>query len=541
MELSKTNQKLLKDFLTGAEAAGVLDWAKKLMKEDPKAEIFLVGGAVRDCLLKKETKDFDFVVRGISAKKLEKFLSNLGSVDLVGKSFGVFKFVPREWKNKDIKLDALDIALPRTEKSILHSGAYRDFKIQSNYRLPIKDDLSRRDFTINAMAVKLNDIKNFELIDEFNGLDDLKNKIIKTVGKPEERFQEDYSRMLRGIRISCQLNFELENKTKKAIKKLMTKINDKIENGNKKGEYIIAREIVAKEFLRSLFENPVRAFDLFDELNVFKALMPEILKMKKCPQPKNYHSEGSVWNHTKLCLKMLDSKLFQNRFKTPISLPIENKLARIKCYDSEVALAVLLHDIAKPTTFKWGVKNGKKKMQYYEHDALGGKMAEEICERLKFSAPEKFGIDAKNVRWLIEKHMLIVGGKVAEMRQTKLEKYFLSDFFPGERLLQVIFCDAIGTIPYGKKIPQKNSDLKKWISLEGFDIFLKRIKAIKKMAGNINVRPAPILNGREVMKILNLEPGKIIGEILESLREAQLNGKVKNQTQAVEFIKGIKA
>jgi poly(A) polymerase len=385
------------------------------------------------------------------------------------------------------------------------------------------------------------------------------------VGKPEERFQEDFSRMLRGIRLSCQLGFKLETKTKKAIKKLMPKINAKKKisschsgldpesrkksgmdsrlRGNdtgKQGNFIIAREIIAKEFLRALWEKPTRAFDLFDELGVFKVLMPEVLKMKKCPQPKNYHSEGNVWKHTRLCLEMLDSELFQKRFKTPITLPIENDLAKKKCYDSEVALAALLHDVDKPTTLKRGIKNGKKKMMYYEHDAKGGQTAEKICERLKLSAPEKFGVDAKNVRWLIEKHMLIVGGKVAEMRQTKLEKYFLSEFFPGEKLLQIVFDDAIGTIPEGRKIPQKNSDLKNWISLQGFDIFLKRIKKIKKMGGEKNVRPAPILNGREVMKILNMEPSKKVGEILEAMREAQLNGKIKNQTEAVEFIKKIK-
>jgi poly(A) polymerase len=324
----------------------------------------------------------------------------------------------------------------------------------------------------------------------------------------------------------------------------MPKINKRLTINDKrrvaKNSFIIPRETIAKEFLRALWEKPARAFDLFDELNVFKTLMPEVLKMKKCPQPKNYHSEGNVWQHTRLCLEMLDSDLFQKRFKTPITKQIENDLAKKKCYDTEVALAALLHDIAKPATFGWGKKNGKRKMQYYEHDVIGGQMAEKICERLKLSAPINIGVDAKNVRWLIEKHMLIVGGKVSEMRQTKLEKYFLSEFFPGEKLLQVVFDDAIGTIPAGKKIPQKNSDLKNWISLQGFDIFLKRIKAIKKMGGQKNVRPAPILNGREVMKILNLKPSKKVGEILEALREAQLNGKIKNQTEAVEFIKNVK-
>ena len=162
-----------------------IPFIKQLIKKFPKADLFLVGGAVRDEILGRETKDFDFVIRGVSKDNLQKFLTTQGKVDLVGKKFGVFKFKPKGWKGLEI-----DIALPRTEHSINFSGAYKDFKIQSNAKLKIEDDLSRRDFTINAMAFN---IKKQELVDPFNGQVDLKKQKIKAVGKPEQRFREDYS------------------------------------------------------------------------------------------------------------------------------------------------------------------------------------------------------------------------------------------------------------------------------------------------------------------------------------------------------------
>src|SRR3989344_5128879 len=116
------------------------DWSKMpfikdLSRRYPKAEIFLVGGAVRDLLLNRSTKDFDFVVRGVNKNELQKFLARHGKVNLVGKHFGVFKFRPKNWTGEEI-----DIALPRTEHSLNFSGAYRDFKIQSNAKLNITDD-----------------------------------------------------------------------------------------------------------------------------------------------------------------------------------------------------------------------------------------------------------------------------------------------------------------------------------------------------------------------------------------------------------------
>src|SRR3989338_128334 len=293
-------------------------FAKQLARRYLKAEIFLVGGAVRDLMLDRPTKDFDFVIREVNKNDLENFLKKFGKVDLVGKRFGVFKFKPRGWTGEEI-----DIALPRTEHSLNFSGAYRDFKIQSKANLKIEDDLSRRDFTINAMAIKISQIstpkahppraenlksQNY-LVDPFGGLNDLNKKIIRTVGKPELRFKEDYSRMLRAIRFACQLNFKVEPKTWQTLKTKIKNLDKKIN-----GERVIPYEVIAKELNKAIIANPVSAIKLLDESGALKILMPELLKMKKCPQPKIFHNEGDVWTHTLLALEKLNSPAFKKEF-----------------------------------------------------------------------------------------------------------------------------------------------------------------------------------------------------------------------------------
>ena len=275
---------------------------KKIFEKYPKAEVYLVGGMVRDIILNRPSKDFDFVVRNVPMKKLKDLLSKMGWVDLVGRVFGVLKFIPKNSKN----IDPIDIALPRTEHAFL-TGGYKDFNIQFDPKLCLEKDLIRRDFTINALAW---DIKNEKIIDHFNGLKDIENKTIKAIGSPKERLKEDYSRILRALRFSCQLDFEIKKGAWDVIKELTPKLNDK-----KAGDFILTRETMAKEMIKAYVANPSKAFDLYYKSGAFKILMPELLKMKKCPQPDNFHSEGDVWQHTKLCLKKSNSPTFKKKFK----------------------------------------------------------------------------------------------------------------------------------------------------------------------------------------------------------------------------------
>lgn len=514
-------QKIISKFIKRLDQEGVLDFAKKLNKKFPQSEVYLVGGAVRDALLNlPDEKDYDFVVRKVSIKELERFLAKEGKIFLVGKRFGVFKFFPKKNKSNI----PLDIAIPRQEYA-LGTGGYRDFKVQSNPNLAIIDDLSRRDFTINAMAIaiaqnqKLNiknqkyesKIKDNVLVDAFNGLDDLQNKIIRTVGNPEDRFKEDYSRMLRALRFSCQLNFQIEEKTWQAIRNLSLHLND-LHNKERVAPY----EVIAKEFLKSFYCDPLKALDIYDESGVLKFLIPELLMMKGCSQPENYHSEGDVWTHTKLALKNLNSARFKKQF-------ISQGKEKPKL---ELILAIIFHDIAKPLTIKTPEKDGTDRIRFNEHDFLGAELTRKIFERLKISSCAEFPVNPEKVSWMIKHHLLLLQGGIEEMKNNTIEKYFFNSKFNGQDLLKLFVADALASIP---KKGRPN--------LINFRKMLKRIEDLKKLSKEKTRLPKSILDGHEIMKNFNLAPGKQIGELLNILREEQLAQRVKNKKEALDFLK----
>ncbi|MBI4276227.1 CCA tRNA nucleotidyltransferase, partial [Candidatus Uhrbacteria bacterium] len=262
----------------------------KLLTAFPNGEIYLVGGAVRDAALSRETKDFDFIVRGVAIDALEGFLAAGGRVDLVGKNFGVFKFTPHGYSG-----EAIDIALPRTEHVLAGTGGYKDFAIQSDPALQIERDLERRDFTMNAIAARVTwNVKreaHLDIIDPHHGLEDIEKKIIRTVGNSENRFKEDSLRILRAIRFACQLGFIIESETWNAITALITRVNTTRDDETR----IVPQETIGREIVKAFYANPVHALDLLDTAGAIAEIMPELLPMKGCPQPPNWHTEGDVW------------------------------------------------------------------------------------------------------------------------------------------------------------------------------------------------------------------------------------------------------
>lgn len=516
------------------EREPIFAWLKEIKKEFPRGEIYLAGGAVRDLFLQRPCKDYDFIARGIEPKKLQEFLRQIGVVNLVGRVFGVFKFTPMEHyeRFKKEKLEPFDIALPRTEHAYL-SGGYRDFDVQSDPDLPIEKDLSRRDFTINAMALRLGG-QGKKLIDPYNGLDDLKNKIIRAVGDPAKRFQEDYSRMLRALRQACQLGFGIEEKTFQTIKKNAGTLNKKIplippsakgginppfSKGEAAGEWVVPRETIAKEMIKAFHADPMRAFDLFDQSGFFKILLPEIEQMKKCPQPEQFHSEGDVFVHTRLALEILQSKKYQKLFG-------EDKPS------AQLVMAILLHDIGKPPTLKTPEKHGTERIRFDEHNEKGAEMAEKIIDRLKLeSQPEgtPYRVDSKAMVWLVKNHLLLAHGDPQKMRAGTIEKYFFNPLVPGEELKRLSFVDIQATVPPSGKPDMTN-----------FDKMTQRIDEVGKLAREKNLLPPPVLNGDEIMKILKIKPGPQVGKVILALREEQLEGRVADKEEAKKFVKSIK-
>ncbi|MBU1146386.1 HD domain-containing protein [Patescibacteria group bacterium] len=496
----------LTEFRAKLEQEPGLGFAKELLATFPKSEIYLVGGAVRDAASGTgKQKDFDFVVRNVPAEELEKFLSERGEVVLVGRNFGVYKFMPA-----DIKLEeAIDVALPRTEHSLGAGGGYRDFKVQSDPAMAVEEDLARRDFTVNAMAL---DLKNGKLVDPFHGLEDLEAKVLRAVGNPEERFGEDYSRMLRALRFAAQFGFEIEGKTFIAIQDMMKHINDERVRAGKK-ERVVPYETVAKELLKAFWRDPVRALDLYERSGALYELMPELFSLRGCPQPPNFHSEGDVWTHTRMALANFYSERFKKQFG-------EERPS------AEVVMAVLFHDLGKPLTLKTPERDGTDRIRFDGHDVAGAEAAEEICRRLKLdSLPENSAlrVEPKKVGQMISKHMLLLQGNIENMKPSTIEKYFFNPNFPGEGLLQLTFADALATIP---EVGEPD--------LENFYAMQKRIEELRTLVKEKNRLPKPVLNGDEIMKKFKIKPGKKVGELITVLREAQLSGQVGTEDESIK-------
>lgn len=246
------------------------------LEEFPDATLYLVGGAVRDALLRRSMSeiDFDFVIKNLDAEKIEHWFSQFGELNLVGQHFGVYKFMPTGFTAKQI--DFIDIALPRTEQVAEGSlGGYKDFNIQSDKNLNIEDDLSRRDFTINAIAF---DLRKQAIIDPFNGQIDLEEKKIRAVGNPEERFKEDLTRLLRGIRFAAELHFDIEPETSESIRLDMKQINVTKTEGDQ-FQYVIPREVIGQELAKAFHRNPVRALQECLRHGVMFELFPEVTKI----------------------------------------------------------------------------------------------------------------------------------------------------------------------------------------------------------------------------------------------------------------------
>ncbi|MCX7778655.1 MAG: HD domain-containing protein [Patescibacteria group bacterium] len=493
---------------------------KKLIKKFPQAEIYLVGGAVRDLILERKTRDFDFVVRKVPAEDLENFLASFGKVNSVGKAFSVFKFVP---KNGDPH-NPIDFALPRKEHAF-GTGGYKDVVVKSDPKMPIKEDLSRRDFTINAIALKFSKLEplKFKIIDPFQGRLDLKKKIVRTVGQAETRFKEDYSRMLRAIRFSVELNFQIEERTSQILKKEIKHLNDleiipkMVERGYSSEQEveekrIVPYEVIAKEFLKSLRAQAVETFDLYDEFNVWQEIIPEMLKMKNCPQPKEFHSEGDVWTHTRLALTKLYTQEFKKEFgQEPLSL--------------ELILAVLFHDLGKPYTIQTPEKDGVSRIRFHEHDSVGANLTKKICQRLRLSSPEDVGVETDKIVWLVQNHMILVAGDISKMRPGTIEKYFFHPRYSGNDLLKLSFVDIAATIlETGKP------------NFTNFYQMKKRIKEIKNLSQTKKELPPPLLDGHEIMEKFGFPPGPAIGRFLEKLREKQLAKKIKTKEEALAYL-----
>jgi len=435
---------------------------EKLKKTGFKA--YIVGGCVRDLLRDVEPEDWD-ITTNARPKQIQKIFP---------KSFYKNKFltVTVQTKSKNPRLREIEITTFRKEAKYTDKRHPDEVKFAKT----LEEDLARRDFTINAMALDL-EIKDkrrgTRIIDLFDGQLDLKNKIIRTVGNPKERFSEDALRMMRAVRFATTLGFGIEEKTAKAIEK------------NSHWLKMISKERIRDEFLKIIMaDRAAEGIELLRKLSLLKYIIPELEEGFGVTQ--NKHHIYDCYTHAILSLEYAAKRKF-------------NKYVR---------LAALLHDIAKPR-----VKKGEgPDSTFYGHEILGAKVTAQILNRLKF--PKK---DIEKIVKLVRYHLFYYHpDEVSESSVRRLlRKVGLENI---EELIQVRMADRIGS-----GCPKA----------EPYKLRYLRYVIEKVSQDPISVRMLKI-DGNNVMKILKIPPGPKIGQILDILLSQVLEDPKKNKRGILE-------
>jgi poly(A) polymerase len=465
-----------------------LAWLAEVRAQAPAAEWHLVGGMVRDAMLGRTgRRDFDFLVRGVGLERLSKLLEPHGRVDWVGRSFGVLKFRPHGLDEE------IDIAWPRTERAGM-SGAYRDFEVSYDPSLPVEADLARRDFTVNAMAWRLDD---GNLVDPYGGLADLEAGCLRAVGDPHMRFQEDRTRIMRGLRFACELGFRIEPATWQAMG-AVTLLNERKTDGT----LVVAAETVAKELVKALVAAPAEAARLLEESGALAVLLPEMHRLAHIPQRPEWHSEGDVWTHTRHALAALTSSRFNEFFPGERPSPL-------------AVVAVLLHDVGKGPAMK--IHEGR--LIFWGHAEIGADLTRVIAERLRLSSA---GLATEDLVYLVREHMFPHLLNLAEARRTSITKRFVADRRLGDALLHLHFADVAGSWRQGTG--------------PDFTHFREVLAEVRRLR---EAERPPLLSGSQVMDSLGLAPGPEVGRLLEMLREEQLNDRLDTPEAAKEWLRGM--
>ncbi len=466
-------------------------------------EIYLVGGSVRDILLKRALRDIDIALPSDSIDIARKFANRIaGSFFIMNKEEGVARVIKKD-------------------KRWIFQFDFAIFKGKD-----IIEDLSNRDFTINAMAISLPCLfggqeplaLNLEpsiIIDPYNGRKDLKDKIIRIV-KPNA-FSDDPLRMLRAFRFASDLDFKIEDKTIECIKNLSSSLET------------VSSERVRDELFK-IFKNVRASYYIFmlDEYGLLNVVIPEIKDMKGLKQG-SYHVY-ELWMHSLKSVEYLehiikDIKLYlpkySDRIKRHLRLEIEQGIDRL----SLLKFAALLHDTGKPSTIK---KEGEK-ISFYQHWIVGAEINKGICRRLKMSAKSE-----EIVRRITESHMrplyltqLYYENKTGLTRRA-MYRFFRDSGDSGIDVLLLSIADAMATQPN--------------ISASSDVSYKTVVDVVKNILDYYYTeyrrqRKKPLVSGSYLIKKFKVEPGPVIGRILKDVEEQRGAGLLNNKSDAIQFIK----
>jgi poly(A) polymerase len=433
-----------------------------------EVQAYVIGGWVRDCILEREhkDKDIDIVVLGNGieiARKVAKRI-HCGIKVNVFRNFGTAMF---RWDDYDVEfVGARKESYNRgSRKPVVENGS-------------LKDDQERRDFTINAMAVSLNEATYGEFLDPFNGLEDLKKKIIRTPLDPDRTFSDDPLRMMRAIRFASQLHFTIEENTFNSIKTNADRIK------------IVSKERIITELNKIIMcDHPSNGFILLERSGLLSLVFPELDNLKGV-EKKEGKAHKDNFLHS---IKVLDN----------ISRHSDNIWLR---------WAALLHDIAKPVTKKYIPETG---WSFHGHEFIGSKMIPDIFRRLKLPLNDRM----RYVQKLVDLHRRPIVLSQEEVTDSAVRRLL---FEAGDDIDDLMsLCEA--------DITSKNEE-KKTRHLENFRYVRKKLREIEEKDAVRNFQPP--IDGTEIISTFGIKPGKEVGIIKNAIREAILDGIIPNDHDA---------
>ena len=432
---------------------------KRLREEGHEA--YLAGGCVRDHLLGKSPQDYD-IATDAKPEAIQKIFPKTIEV---GAQFGVIL----------VLLEGEPFAVA----TFRHDGPYLDGRRPSEVRFAgLREDILRRDFTINGMMY---DPIEERVIDLVGGREDLSRGLIRAIGDPRQRFQEDRLRMARAVRFAASLGFAIEEQTFRAIQTEASTITQ------------ISWERIGEEVTRILTGGQARrGFEILDDSGLLKVILPELEPMKGVDQSRDFHPEGDVFAHTLLML----SHLTVSSEQTPHS-------SLLTSHPSEtLAYGCLLHDVAKPVC----VQSGEGRVTFYGHTEKGAEMAVEVLKRLKRSRAVW-----ERVAYLVKNHLRHT--QAPKMRLSTLKRFLGEEGI--EELLELTRIDALssnGDLQYYRFCREKRAELKQE-----------------------EIHPEPLLRGRDLIA-MGFLPGPLFQDILRQIQEAQLEGEISSAEQAMDWV-----
>jgi poly(A) polymerase len=415
-------------------------------------ESYFVGGCVRDFVRGVVPGDYDIVTSALPDQVKVLFERTVA----VGAKFGVMVVIQDG--------HSYEVATFRSD------DVYEDGRRPTRVHFSsAKEDVLRRDFTINGLLM---DPETNQIIDYVGGLADIDRKVIRTIGDPAVRFNEDYLRMLRAIRFTANLGFAMDPATRNAIQVHAANIKR------------ISAERIAEELNKMLTRGGARpGFELMVETGILQQILPEVNRMRGVGQPPRFHPEGDVWQHTMILLDLLPDE-------TSPSI------------DPSLAWGALLHDVGKPMSRTEDAAG----VHFYGHVKLGEAIAEDILQRLRFSRAQR-----ETVISLVHHHMVFMN--VQKMRPARLKRFLRMPDFHLHLQLHRLDCLA----SHGM--------------LDHYDFCRRQLQNLEQE----ELHPPRLLTGDDLLT-MGFTPGKLIGEILRALEEEQLENRVHSQEEALAFV-----